>query len=115
MTEANGRIAESLGKRRQRRAPCECNIETYQGLNPLFSNRADEFIRYDHQILPAINGMELPKRRPDRVYGLRQTSTFERALSNVARKVQDIMRNGVEDVLESSLPEQEKNFIWNLI
>jgi len=47
------------------------------GLNPLFSDRAEELIVHDNIIHP-----ELPKQEhPDRVYGLRETHVFERALS----------------------------------
>ena len=46
------------------------------GLNPLFSDRAEELVIHDNIIHP-----DLPKQEhPDRVYGLRETKVLERAL-----------------------------------
>lgn len=46
------------------------------GLNPLFSDREEERIFHD----PFVT-LEAPKQEPDRVYGLRQTRNFEKALN----------------------------------
>jgi hypothetical protein len=48
-----------------------------RGLNPLFSDRAQEIVLHDAPLQS-----ELPKKgQPDRVYGLRATKNFERLLS----------------------------------
>lgn len=54
------------------------------GLNPLFSDRAEELVIHDNIIHP-----DLPKNEhPDRVYGLRETRAFERALNARVRNEQ---------------------------
>ena len=70
------------------------------GLNPLFSDRAEEVVLHDGSIQPA-----LPKKEhPDRIYGLRETYTFERTLSDLAkpRDDQDILRIPVRQAVRST-------------
>jgi len=51
------------------------------GINELFSDRAEEVFIHDPMVT-----LQLAKRdRPDRVYGLRETKNFERALSSERR------------------------------
>jgi hypothetical protein len=55
------------------------------GLNPLFSDRAEERVLHDEIVT-----MQLPKRdHPDRVYGLRETTRFSRVLSSPCRASND--------------------------
>lgn len=53
------------------------SVRSDAGLNSLFSDRAEEIVFHDNSIQPALPRQE----HPDRVYGLRETSAFERALS----------------------------------
>lgn len=80
-TESDGPITASLEERRGERTPCKCRSSKYSGLNLLFSDKADEFIVYNPWLLPGPGPPELPKRKPDRVYGLRQTPNFSQRLS----------------------------------
>ena len=52
-------------------------LSSDSGLNPLFSNRAEEIVFHDGSIRPALSKQD----HPDRIYGLRETRTFERALT----------------------------------
>ncbi|CZR58787.1 uncharacterized protein PAC_08679 [Phialocephala subalpina] len=91
VTEGNGRIAEELMARRKTRVPCQCLEVTYSGLNPLFSNRADQEFSYDphfgEDLRKGGSKKEFPTRRPDRLYGLRQTLNFEARLGSPAKHV----------------------------
>jgi hypothetical protein len=61
----------------------------YTGLNPLFSNRADQAFQYEPHLTPSQDIKDITKRRTDRVYGLRQTSNFEERLNKPAKCVLD--------------------------
>lgn len=52
------------------------------GLNPLFSYRAQECVEHEESVRRALGRLE----HPDRVYGLVQTKTFERALCSPSSK-----------------------------
>jgi len=51
------------------------------GMNPLFSDRAEEVVHHDE----AMMADDKKKEKPDRVYGLRETKAFEKALSSPMR------------------------------
>ncbi|KAI9808938.1 MAG: hypothetical protein M1827_007112, partial [Pycnora praestabilis] len=81
-TVADGNpTAPLLQDRRNSREPCRCSLGSRPqdrseiGLNPLFSNRAQQVILHDPQL------KSLRKQEPDRVYGPRQTKNFESALN----------------------------------
>jgi hypothetical protein len=91
---------DDLKARRKTRVPCQCLDAVYSGLNPLFSNRADQVFRYDPHLMsdPENHGSGkggkhnekvLPERKPDRVYGLCQTSNFEERLCSPAKGILD--------------------------
>lgn len=55
-----------------------------RGLNPLFSDRAQEVVLHDAPLQS-----ELPKKgHPDRVYGLRATKNFERLLKELSIRME---------------------------
>ena len=100
VSEANGPITKDLKARQEMRVSCQCVNVSYSGLNPLFSNRADQVFSYGPHLEVELEkdgrgnesrskGIKLPERRPDRVYGLRQTSNFEERLSSPAKTVLD--------------------------
>lgn len=100
VSEVNGPITKDLKARQEMRVSCQCVNVGYSGLNPLFSNRADQVFSYDPHLVvelekngsgngPRSNGIKLPERRPDRVYGLRKTPNFEQRLSSPAKMVLD--------------------------
>jgi hypothetical protein len=88
-TECNGPITTDLESRRKRRLPCQCGNVAYSGLNPLFSNRADQAFNYEPHLTPFQDIKNLTKRRTDRVYGFRQTATFEARLNMPAQNMLD--------------------------
>ncbi|OBT67658.1 hypothetical protein VE03_03436 [Pseudogymnoascus sp. 23342-1-I1] len=74
--------ARSLQERRSRREPCSCQAEhrprdSYYdvGGNLLFDDRAKESIMYG----PLVD-MQLPKKKPDRVFGLKKSKSFAKIL-----------------------------------
>jgi hypothetical protein len=83
VTECNGPITTDLESRREMRVPCQCEDVVYTGLNPLFSNRADQAFNYDPHHTPSQDIKNITKRRTDRVYGMRQTTNFEEMLNKV--------------------------------
>ena len=98
MAEVEGPLSASLNSRRRFRTPCKCEVPASLGLNPLFSSRADEFICHNYLLTFDIEPSEFPKRKPDLVYGLRQTPNFLDKLSKSAKFLQD----GVKaDILKS--------------
>lgn len=68
------------------------------GINELFSDRAEEVFIHD----PVVT-LQLAKRdRPDRVYGLRETKNFERALSSERKSSGDREEAPVEKAIRCS-------------
>ncbi|KAI9766384.1 MAG: hypothetical protein M1839_004916 [Geoglossum umbratile] len=71
------------------------------GLNPLFSNRADELILYGHDLASQVRD-----RKPDRIYGLQQTNNFEKELGKRAQMVHHLANAAstqrVMDTIEST-------------
>jgi len=55
---------------------CKCQTPPSSGLSEIFSNKADEYL-YINCDLPVGNFIRLPRRKPDRVYGLLRTRSFE--------------------------------------
>jgi hypothetical protein len=88
-TENRGPITIDLESRRKMRVSCQCGDVAYTGLNPLFSNRADQAFQYEPHLTPSQDIKGITKRRTDRVYGLRQTSNFEERLNKPAKCVLD--------------------------
>lgn len=86
--ESNSSEGSSLEQRRKSRIPCQCPSRSRQhdlndtGLNPLFSYRAQECVEHEESVRRALGRLE----HPDRVYGLVQTKTFERALCSPSSK-----------------------------
>jgi hypothetical protein len=127
VTEDNGPITKELELRRKTRVPCQCLDATYSGLNPLFSNRADQEFSYDphftasrkngeHGKIPSSGKMQLPKRRPDRLYGLRQTPHFETYLASPARDVLDgTAAQAVADLMQTVDGNFEALLVQNFI
>jgi hypothetical protein len=71
------------------------------GTNPLFEDRVEELVILDgHQGLGPPT-MEMPKwKKPDRIYGLRQTTNFETVLLTLR---QPVRTNPFEDMIEPLL------------
>ena len=70
------------------------------GLNPLFSDRAEELVFHNNTIQP-----DLPKQEhPDRIYGLRETKVFEQALNARVQSSapQSMDSKLVRDIIRSS-------------
>lgn len=88
-TESSGPITRSISTRRPKRSPCRCEFSQYPGLNSLFSNRAEEFVRSDYNILQDLERLDLPRRKPDRMYGLRQTRNLSQALGRPANSIHE--------------------------
>ncbi|OBT89299.1 hypothetical protein VE02_02609 [Pseudogymnoascus sp. 03VT05] len=72
-----------LSERRSRRKPCNCPLEQRRGdsyydvgENLLFDNRAEELIMHG----PLVEKIQLPKKKPDRVFGLKKTKAFAKIL-----------------------------------
>jgi len=110
--------AQALGKRRQNRRECKCDrwVEHYFrdmviwagaedlgscdiGINPLFSDRAEELVNNDSVMTEDEMKIGHPDRHPDRVYGLRETKVFEDVLSSQPRFQRSQL---VKDTIETS-------------
>lgn len=127
VTEYDGPITKELGLRRERRVPCQCFTNTYSGLNPLFSNRADQEFSYDphftkdrmnreHGNNSSSSNIQLPKRRPDRLYGLRQTEHLEACLGSPAKDVLDgTGEQAVADLMQAVDGNSEALLVRNFI
>ncbi|EED23748.1 hypothetical protein TSTA_071450 [Talaromyces stipitatus ATCC 10500] len=99
----NDEYGQRLEERRRQRQPCQCSpdqrpkdlfvvysekilqdfadCDSYDlGTNPLFDDRADEFVIYDDLVKS-----HLPKQGPDRVFGLQNTQSFDSLLSSPVR------------------------------
>lgn len=81
----------------------------YSGLNTIFSNRADQVFSYDshatndfQEVQNGKSSRTLPERRPDRVYGLCQTTNFEDRLGGTARNVLDGASRDTASVLQTA-------------
>ncbi|ELR07798.1 hypothetical protein GMDG_00419 [Pseudogymnoascus destructans 20631-21] len=75
--------AFNLNERRSRREPCNCPLEqrprdSYYdvGENLLFDDRAEELIMHG----PLVEKIQLPKKKPDRIFGLKKTKDFAKIL-----------------------------------
>lgn len=114
--------------RRKVRRPCSCENIEYPGLNPLFSNRADQPFSYDVYLNESEQsennkkrkkgkGKELPERKPDRVYGLRQTVAFEDLLNKPAGIVQDKVAGDciATSISAADLSNNEERLVRNLV
>jgi hypothetical protein len=92
MKECSGTITDDLETRRKTRVPCQCVDAGDPGFNPLISNRADQVFSFDPHLKSELGseqetnnrGVNLPERRPDRVYGFCQTPIFEKRLRSPA-------------------------------
>ncbi|GFF52416.1 hypothetical protein IFM58399_09317 [Aspergillus lentulus] len=105
-TLSNNQIehARELEERRKRRRPCQCppneRIKDFYeiGTNPLFDDRAQEFVVYDELLRS-----QLPKQGPDRVLGLQNTRNLDSLLQSPVRpdlaKQQDDI---VSDILKTT-------------
>ncbi|KAF4175461.1 hypothetical protein CNMCM8060_007286 [Aspergillus lentulus] len=105
-TLSNNQIehARELEERRKWRKPCQCppneRIKDFYeiGTNPLFDDRAQEFVVYDELLRS-----QLPKQGPDRVLGLQNTRNLDSLLQSPVRpdlaKQQDDM---VSDILKTT-------------
>src|SRR5271170_1209095 len=71
--------------------PADCT-SLEQGLNPLFDDRADEFLVYEEPLNEALK----KRQRPDRIYGLSATTRLERLLSATndgnGKRIEDSIR-----------------------
>lgn len=112
LTECNGPITIDLESRRNRRVPCQCDDKVYTGLNPLFSNRADQAFSYESHLIPSQDVKSLTKRRPDRVYGIRETRNFKEALGKV---LDDTNKSSIAAVLHTIDPDTEEMLIRDFI
>ncbi|OBT50479.1 hypothetical protein VE04_09294 [Pseudogymnoascus sp. 24MN13] len=72
-----------LDERRSRREPCKCPLEqrprdSYYdvGKNLLFDDRAEELIVHG----PLVEKIQLPNKKPDRIFGLKKTKAFAKIL-----------------------------------
>lgn len=74
-------------------------INSYDlGTNPLFDDRADEFVIYDDLVKS-----HLPKQGPDRVFGLQNTQSFDSLLSTPVRSdIQKRPGDTVADLLKAT-------------
>ncbi|KAL2817961.1 hypothetical protein BDW59DRAFT_152285 [Aspergillus cavernicola] len=96
--------AQELEQRRDRRKPCQCPPnerlkDFYEiGTNPLFDDRAQEFVVYDELLRS-----QLPKQGPDRVLGLQNTRNLDNLLTSPVRP--DLAKhpdNTVSDILRTT-------------
>ncbi|KAL4970918.1 uncharacterized protein BDV14DRAFT_162284 [Aspergillus stella-maris] len=104
LSESQIEQARELEQRRKRRKPCQCPLserprDLYEiGTNPLFDDRAQEFVVYDELLRS-----QLPKQGPDRVLGLQNTRNFDNLLQSPIR--QDIAKHPgdtISDILKTS-------------
>ncbi|KAE8443596.1 hypothetical protein EG329_001529 [Mollisiaceae sp. DMI_Dod_QoI] len=109
VAEVNGPISDDLKARRRSRVPCKCVDVVYSGLNNIFSNRADQVFSYDSHVMNSLqegqNGKGsriLPERRPDRVYGLCQTTNFEDRLGGTAQRILESASRDAASVLQTT-------------
>ncbi|KFZ16704.1 hypothetical protein V501_02094, partial [Pseudogymnoascus sp. VKM F-4519 (FW-2642)] len=72
-----------LNERRRKREPCNCPLEqrprdSYYdvGENLLFNDRAEELIVHG----PLVEKIQLPNKKPDRIFGLKKTKAFAKIL-----------------------------------
>ncbi|KFY35801.1 hypothetical protein V494_05585 [Pseudogymnoascus sp. VKM F-4513 (FW-928)] len=86
--------AVKLEERRTRRESCSCPLEhrptdSYYdvGVNPLFDDRAEEFILHG-----PLMETKLPKKKPDRIFGLKKTRAFAKILDADGRDYEDVPR-----------------------
>ncbi|KAL4864782.1 hypothetical protein BDV12DRAFT_7645 [Aspergillus spectabilis] len=92
-------FAESLKARRQKRLPCQCLDQwgyssAYEyGVNMLFSDRAQAAIKYREPIpIKAKRKNDQRSEEPDRVYGLRETESFQKVLDSTDRRTSNDAR-----------------------
>ncbi|KAF7179454.1 hypothetical protein CNMCM7691_008387 [Aspergillus felis] len=105
-TLSNNQIehARELEQRRKRRKPCQCppneRIKDFYeiGTNPLFDDRAQEFVVYDELLRS-----QLPKQGPDRVLGLQNTRNLDSLLLSPVRPDLAKQRDDtVSDILKTT-------------
>ncbi|KAI9653940.1 MAG: hypothetical protein M1831_005625 [Alyxoria varia] len=79
------RALESLERRRRNRAACSCDPliigdQSFDhGVNPLFTDRADEKVHHEASLTTKLSKEE----KPDRVYGLKSTKVFHKLLDRL--------------------------------
>ncbi|OBT81827.1 hypothetical protein VE02_09347 [Pseudogymnoascus sp. 03VT05] len=86
--------ARKLEERRTRRESCGCPrehrpMDSYYdvGDNPLFDDRAEEFILHG-----PLMEIKLPKKKPDRIFGLKKTKAFAKILDADGRDCEEVSR-----------------------
>lgn len=73
-------------------------IGSYEiGTNSIFDNRAEEAVGHN-----LVKGLALPKKKPDRIYGLRATKNFEILLSKPMDFPSTVACNTIGDLVETS-------------
>ncbi|KAL4904045.1 hypothetical protein BDW74DRAFT_185747 [Aspergillus multicolor] len=104
LSESQVEQARELEQRRKRRNPCQCPLserprDLYEiGTNPLFDDRAEEFVVYDELLRS-----QLPKQGPDRVLGLQNTRNFDHLLQcRVRQEIAKRPDDTISDILKTS-------------